>query len=435
MKYLEYIEFPQNTYFDTQIVPTINTRVEIYDLQVENPSLVAYYLFGCGIGNIYKSFYVSGNKSYYGHVGSAADANSILTGYGFIGKKLVFDKQETTLEGLFGTVSAATNTQLPVNFVDTIYINAINVNGAPYVNVFWPNVTMRLRNFKVYDDNVLVGDFYAAQDNNNVFCLFDKITQNYFYNLGSNSISGGNEYVKGEWESVTTSFDRSKKISKVAWNMDVNVPTNQNGYFSELPNIDTDGMAWRNVSGSTFGYASENRFSLDQNFFCNRYYNLTNEPWSSSTYTYSGGTYDTSDNNIWVFNCPVTYYWSGVHHNDDESINDYLGKMRVYTLNEKTISLSTDNLTYSESGGSQTVTVTSEENNWSASTQDSWITISPNSGNTGDTTVTITVKQALSSRTGTVTFTDGNSTVELTVSQIFNNNIPINKIFYNGDNI
>lgn len=125
------------------------------------------------------------------------------------------------------------------------------------------------------------------------------------------------------------------------------------------------------------------------------------------------------------------FYWMYI---SNEALTDSEIRQVIQYNEGGSLSLSTDNLTYSASGGSQTVTVTSEENNWSASTQDSWITISPATGATGDTTVTITVKQALSSKTGSVTFTDGNSTVELTVSQI-NDNIPINKIFYNGTKI
>lgn len=152
--------------------------------------------------------------------------------------------------------------------------------------------------------------------------------------------------------------------------------------------------------------------------------------YQSTRITFFGTDYSGS------FNEPFNniFYWMYL---SNEALSDS-EILQVIQYNEgltDNLSISKEEMSFSYSGGTDSLVVTSEENNWSASTQDSWITISPNSGNTGETTVTITVQKALSSKTGTVTFTDGNSTVELTVSQIFNDKIPINKLFYNGTKI
>ena len=99
------------------------------------------------------------------------------------------------------------------------------------------------------------------------------------------------------------------------------------------------------------------------------------------------------------------------------------------------LSISKEEMSFSYSGGTDSLVVSLLENTWSASTNDNWISISPATGATGDTTVTISVNPCLDSRTGSVTFTDGAQTKELTVSQIFNDKIPINKLFYNGTKI
>lgn len=110
-------------------------------------------------------------------------------------------------------------------------------------------------------------------------------------------------------------------------------------------------------------------------------------------------------------------------------------KVIQFNENTKTFEISTDTFTYSYSGGSQNVIVTSD-NPWTASTTDNWITISPSTGDTGETTVIVTVGSTIfTDRTGTVTFTDGEDTLTLTVNQTKYEGFPINKLYINGDRI
>ena len=97
-------------------------------------------------------------------------------------------------------------------------------------------------------------------------------------------------------------------------------------------------------------------------------------------------------------------------------------------------SISIDTLNLSASGGSGTVDVSSE-NPWTASTQSDWISITPISGLT-DATVTISTNyNSFEQRTGTVTFTDGEDTIDLTVYQKGNTLIPFKKMYKNGNRI
>lgn len=99
--------------------------------------------------------------------------------------------------------------------------------------------------------------------------------------------------------------------------------------------------------------------------------------------------------------------------------------------------LSTSALTFSSIASSSTITVTSSDNPWTASTTDSWITINPITGDTGETNVTVTVSSNyFTDRTGTVSFTDGKETLQLTVTQKNRvDYIPFKKLFINGDRI
>ena len=42
---------------------------------------------------------------------------------------------------------------------------------------------------KIYESNVLVRDFVPALDNNNVVCLYERIEDKFYYNLGSGTFS------------------------------------------------------------------------------------------------------------------------------------------------------------------------------------------------------------------------------------------------------
>lgn len=107
------------------------------------------------------------------------------------------------------------------------------------------------------------------------------------------------------------------------------------------------------------------------------------------------------------------------------------------------IELSTSALTFTSGASSSTVTVSSN-NPWTATTQDDWITLSQLTGDTGETTITISVSSNIfSDRTGTVSFTDGEETIYLTVNQkkntsvrlknIYLENTRIDKMYCNGD--
>ena len=81
------------------------------------------------------------------------------------------------------------------------------------------------------------------------------------------------------------------------------------------------------------------------------------------------------------------------------------------------INLSKNEIGLYESGGTSQITVSSTNSVWTATTQDSWITLSQSTGSTGDTNVTITVSSTSEPRTGHVEFTDGNRTLTLSVTQ------------------
>ena len=128
-----------------------------------------------------------------------------------------------------------------------------------------------------------------------------------------------------------------------------------------------------------------------------------------------------------------TFYWMycSLEALTDEEI------LKVIQYNEGSlqgISIDPDTINFDATGGTGTVDVSSE-NPWTASTTDNWISISPLTGSS-DTTVTISAPyNSFGQRTGTVTFTDGEDSVDLTVTQKGNTLIPFKKMYKNGNRI
>ena len=101
-------------------------------------------------------------------------------------------------------------------------------------------------------------------------------------------------------------------------------------------------------------------------------------------------------------------------------------------------SIEPENISFSYTGGTSALTITAEEG-WTASTNDSWLTLSSTSG-TGNSTINITAQlNKDQERTGIITVTDGNTNVSCTITQpkypvllycenLFKNGNAINKI-------
>lgn len=95
-----------------------------------------------------------------------------------------------------------------------------------------------------------------------------------------------------------------------------------------------------------------------------------------------------------------------------------------------------DNITFSYDSGSTTVNI-SADSGWTASTTDSWLTLSDATG-TGDTTISVTVANNYnnsSDRVGTVDFTDGEEVLTLTITQQADTRVILKNIYRSGNSV
>lgn len=95
-----------------------------------------------------------------------------------------------------------------------------------------------------------------------------------------------------------------------------------------------------------------------------------------------------------------------------------------------------DNITFSYDSGSTTVNI-SAEGGWTASTLDSWITLSDATG-TGESAITVTVPDNYNNSTnriGTVTFTNGEEVLTLTITQKADTRVILKNIYRSGNSV
>ena len=110
-----------------------------------------------------------------------------------------------------------------------------------------------------------------------------------------------------------------------------------------------------------------------------------------------------------------------------------MSKLTVYA--EIPIEINPENISFDYTGGTSALTITSD-GGWTASTNDSWITLSSTSG-TGNSTINVTTQlNKGQERTGYVNVTDGSDTLVCTISQkTYPIIVPYNNLYINGKRI
>ena len=246
-----------------------------------------------------------------------------------------------------------------------------------------------------------------------------------------------------QWTEITQDFDRSIPFTKVRWDISDDIGAywavvngyGPNGFFSESPNINCDGINWRDVSGSTYGYAGQNRFTLripnvSQN---GRVFSCRAQGFTDRSMT----TYGTQiDSHTYEYTYPVTLYWGGIGLPTNPYSSPYGTGIYVYVDVASVLVVSPTSLTSDYNATAFTVSLTAGDNTtWSATTVPSWITVSPLTGDSSTTlTVTFAKNTSFSGRTSTIVFTDSNnSTCEIVCTQgAYPLLIPNNNIYRGG---
>lgn len=192
MQYVEYIQTDGYCWFDTGIIPNINTRVEvdkITPIQEGGSYCCEGYVGAQNSDDSSDTFQIRQTGGYDEHkmwlrVGGSQIQPSTTA---LTWTNVSLDKDNFTANGSSYNVGATTYGTC--NY--TLYISAIH-------NPQWANNTERYRasasqigRVKVYQSGVLVGDFVPAIDNNNNIGYYDEVSLTFKMNLGTGTPVAG----------------------------------------------------------------------------------------------------------------------------------------------------------------------------------------------------------------------------------------------------
>ena len=181
---LEYLESTGTQWVDTGIVGSSNISVDIlykptnvssssHIFGARNESAVGN---GFGVGLISDQFVFD----YNGRV-TASNVNV----YDIVKYRIVKDKQNNSLYADGSLVFSTPNTASTFTTTATISLFSMRTNTAIPSSTRTGNIYY----CKIYDNGTLVRDFIPVLDFNNTPCMYDKVTDAYYYNQGTGSFN------------------------------------------------------------------------------------------------------------------------------------------------------------------------------------------------------------------------------------------------------
>lgn len=231
-----------------------------------------------------------------------------------------------------------------------------------------------------------------------------------------------------QWVDITT-IDNVTPFTKVRWKSSMSIPGGD-AWFAEASGLTTEGMSWTAGNTAALGYFGGHRmnsYAYTCSMNCEQYgidqstiaYRVAvkdeSRSWAGyydSAVTISGETYYEVDFSLWENASGKSLYMP-------YAVAPWAPGDIFVEIESGPIKLDKDSMSFRATGGSQTVTVTAEDD-WTASASSAWITVSALSGASGTSVVTISTPNYIditTGRTGSVTFTCSGDTAVLSVSQ------------------
>ena len=135
---------------------------------------------------------VSASDSYFAY-NSGVDAEMLGNGISYISfqrgigtEKITLDYSKSSYSVIWGSDTHSGNLSASITTPLNIYVFALNNNGTASCG------TYKIMKMQFYDSNdELIRDFIPVLDENNVACLYDKVENKPYYNLGTGTFTPG----------------------------------------------------------------------------------------------------------------------------------------------------------------------------------------------------------------------------------------------------
>lgn len=191
---LEYLESTGTQYIDMNYIQTSENAK--YEVKMQPTSVSQTQAFW---GQFYDSgtsmFVINGFTPTAGVLRFYVGGSGEMTSTDFnINTNTIYDISCKAQNGTFTrTINDTTITSAYTGTLNKTASSFIFAQEESAVGVATTYSSMRLYSFKRYDNDVLVRDFIPVLDPEGVACLYDKVSETYFYNLGTGSFVAGPE--------------------------------------------------------------------------------------------------------------------------------------------------------------------------------------------------------------------------------------------------
>lgn len=181
VQYVEYIESTGTQYIDTGFNPNSNTRV-VMDAQHMSINKGAEFYFGARDASLVNGFAIR-----------AQTQTELFTEYGSkytypstdATKRLTIDFNGATVK-IGDVVVTHSAESFQCNY--PLYLFALD-NAGSAIEI---TTALRLFSCQIYDNGILIRDYWPCYDKDGVACLYDKVSRTYAHNAGTGEfIAGG----------------------------------------------------------------------------------------------------------------------------------------------------------------------------------------------------------------------------------------------------
>lgn len=181
---LEYLESTGTQYIDTGYVPNQDTRViteHFYTKQPQNRGFV----YGVGVSATDRAFEMyTWGQNWNSPYGNTNITMTPPTSSLFVSGKINADKNKNNITITYqdGTSQTKSCTYVTFTAPRNMWLFAINRGN---LSVDFRADCVQLCYCKIWDNGTLVRDFIPVLDMNDVPCMYDKVTDELFYNQGT----------------------------------------------------------------------------------------------------------------------------------------------------------------------------------------------------------------------------------------------------------
>lgn len=177
---LRKITIDKNCYFDTAVIPSANSKLEI-KVKVNNPEIAGTWVFG--VRDLKNKYTLSITDNWYCTRGAITSATGTHDYWAGSGKTWVINQEGNVFD--FDGDKVTLDDVSTLDFNISAYIGNANNNGNPYTGAGFNGDFYYCH---MYSDNSMKAEIVPVKKKDGTLCLYDKISGRYLYNLGTGTL-------------------------------------------------------------------------------------------------------------------------------------------------------------------------------------------------------------------------------------------------------